>query len=367
MVSQSLTVSPALRLVALANEKTSEKRLELLRQITEMFAGEANGASQAVRCLLDEIVTKLLDQIEARDRAAAASSLAQLEQMPESVARALAHDGNIVVARPIIQGYSGLSHAILVDLASSASQTHLEALAGRDAIGPDVTDIVARRGDGQVVRKLASNDGARFSRLGMRTMIDRAETDKELQELLVGRSDLSLEAVGQLLRFVSEHLAAKFRSSDLNVKPTVVQEHVISWVSDRKKSVDQVNRSIERIRRGAEKLDDVLMALVVEKRLLDVATVIAGACDFDRNYGLNLVTQGKTDSVVVLLRALAVGWAAAEGVLSLRINKLGSQLCGPMIDESTYESVDVAGAQRVTDFLKLRRGTLGTEKAAAAS
>jgi hypothetical protein len=359
--------SPALQLFALATEKSSEKRLELLRRITDTFAVEVEGASPTVRHLLDEILIRLVDQIEGHDRVAAASSLLKLGRLPADVAKALVHDGDIAVARPIIQDYRGLSHAVLLDLASSGSQIHLEAIAGRDAIGPDITDIVVQRGNGQVVRTLASNHGAQFSRFGMRTMIGKAGSDEQLQVLLVGRADLSLEAIGQLLPIVPQQLAATIRSSDMTLSSTVVQDQVINWVSDRKKSIAQVNRSIERIRAGAEKLDNVLSVLVAERRLLDVATVIAGVSDLDRDYGFNLVTQGKTDNVVVLLRALAMAWPAAEGVLALRISKLGSQMCGPMIDEAAYESVEMAGAQRVIRFLKVRRAALAQEKLAAAS
>jgi hypothetical protein len=360
-------MSTAVQLFALANERSSEKRLELLRRITDSFAVENEGPSPSVQFLLDEIVTKIVGQIEGSDRAAASQSLSRMSHLPDAVATSLAFDNDICVARPIIQDYRGLSNAVLVDLASNGSQTHLEAIAGRNALEPVVTDIVVQRGDGQVVRTLAANHTAQFSRFGMSAMINRAAQDEQLQELLVGRSDLSLEAIGQLLPLVSQQLASRLRSSDLTFAPSVVQDQVINWVSDRKKNIVQVQRSIERIRSGAEKLDNVLDMLVNEKRLFDVATVIAGVSDFDRDYGFNLVTQGKIDNVVVLLRALAVSWATAEGVLALRISKLGSEMCGPMIGEAAYESVDIAGAQRVVRFLKVRRAAMAQEQAAVAS
>jgi hypothetical protein len=360
-------MSTSLQLIALANEKSSEKRLELLRRLAATFAIENEGPSPTVQFLLDEIVTKLVAQIESDHRAAASSTLAGFRRLPEDVAKSLACDNDIAVARPIIQDYRALSNDVLVDLASHGSQPHLEAIAGRKALEPVVTDIVVQRGDGQVVRTLAANQTAQFSRFGMNAMINRAAQDEQLQELLVGRSDLSLEAIGQLLPLVSQQLAARLRSSDLTFAPSVVQDQVINWVSDRKKNIVQVHRSIERIRSGAEKLDNVLTALVSERRLFDVATVIAGVSDFDRDYGFNLITQGKIDNVVVLLRALAVSWPTAEGVLKLRIDKLGSQMCGPMIGEASYESVDVAGAQRVVRFLKVRRAAMAQEAAAVAS
>jgi hypothetical protein len=360
-------MSNAMQLLALANERSSEKRLELLRRIADTFAVEQDGPSPTVQYLLDEIVTKLVDQIERHDRAAASSSLAGLERLPEAVVQSLAFDDDIAVARPIIRDHRGLPNAILLDLASNGSQNHLEAIAGRDALEAVVTDIVVQRGNGQVVRTLAANHTAQFSRSGMSTMISKSEQDLQLQELLVDRTDLSLEAVGQLLPVVSQQLAARLRSSEMAFASAVVADQVVSWVSDRKKSIAQVNRSIERIKSGAEKLDHVLMALVTERRLLDVATVIAGVSEFDRDYAFNLVTQGKTDNVVVLLRSLAVSWSAAEAVLKLRIDKLGSQLCGPMIGEAGYESVDIAGAQRVIRFLKVRRAAMAQERASVAS
>ncbi|MGV3633488.1 MAG: DUF2336 domain-containing protein [Pseudorhodoplanes sp.] len=360
-------MSTAVQLFALANEKSSEKRLELLRRIADTFSVEDRGATPTIQYMLDEIVEKLLSQIDRQDRAAASQSLSKFDHLPDGVARSLAFDDDISVARPIIHDYRGLSNTMLVDLASNAGQPHLEAIAGRNALEPVVTDIVVQRGDGQAVRTLAANHTAKFSRFGMSTMINRAAQDEQLQELLVGRSDLSLEAIGQLLPLVSQQLAARLRSSDATFAPSVVQDQVINWVSDRKKNIVQVQRSIDRIRSGAEKLDNVLTMLVNEKRLFDVATVIAGVSDFDRDYGFNLVTQGKIDNVVVLLRALAVSWPTAESVLVLRINKLGSEMCGPMISESAYESVDVAGAQRVVRFLKVRRAAMAQEQAAVAS
>jgi hypothetical protein len=61
----------AMRLLALANEKSSAKRLELLRGIADTFAVENEGPSASVQVLIDEIVTKLIDQIESGDRPAA--------------------------------------------------------------------------------------------------------------------------------------------------------------------------------------------------------------------------------------------------------------------------------------------------------
>lgn len=367
MTAQSFDISPAFQLYALANERSSEKRLELLRRIADTFAVESKTAAPSVQYLLDELVITLLKKVNDEERAPAAESLAKMHRLPESVAQALVHDENMAVARPVIQNYRALSKDILVELASKGSQVHLEAIAGRDALEHEITDIVVQRGNEEVVRTLAANKGAQFSRLGMRTMIGRAGNDERLQVLLTERCDLSLEAVGQLLPLLSQHLAEKLRSTSLSFNATVVHDHVFSWLSGRQRNIARANRSIERIRNGAEKLDHALMMEIEERLLLNAATLIAGVSELDRDFAFNLVTQGSSDNLVVLLRSLAVGWPVADSLLKLRQDKLGAQICGPKVDQIAYEAVDVAGAQRVMRFVKVRRTAIAQEKEAIAS
>ncbi|HWV40201.1 DUF2336 domain-containing protein [Pseudorhodoplanes sp.] len=357
---------PARYLLELASHRSSDKRLELLRIIAESFAVANEPPTPTIKHLLSDIVGKLLTQINPADRAQAAASLAKMDQLPDHVVSSLIHDDDIAVAGPIIRDYRKLSDRTMADVAHNGPQSHLEALAERDGVRPAVTDILVQRGEGPVLRKLACNSGATLSRQGMRVMIGKAASDPHLQEALVGRNDLSLEAVGQLLSIVSQSLVAKLRSAEVQFNPAVVQDQGAGWMSDRTKNVAQINRSIQRVRACAEKLDDVLMAIAVERRLLDLATLIAGVCDLDRDYGFNLVAQGRTDSLIVLLRALGVGWPVAERVLTLRIDKLGSEFCGPMIDEATYESVEVDVARRAIHFLKVRRAALLQQRQAVA-
>jgi hypothetical protein len=99
--------------------------------------------------------------------------------------------------------------------------------------------------------------------------------------------------------------------------------------------------------------------------LLNAATVIAGVSEMDRDFAFNLVTQGCSGNLVVLLRALTVSWPVADALLKLRQDKLGAQICGPKVDQVTYEAVDVAGAQRVMRFLRVRRAAMAQENRAA--
>ena len=56
-------------------------------------------------------------------------------------------------------------------------QGHLLAMSERPALSPDLTDVIVRRGDREVVRRAAGNAGARFRSDGYSALIKRAGQD----------------------------------------------------------------------------------------------------------------------------------------------------------------------------------------------
>ncbi len=107
--------------------------------------------------------------------------------------------------------------------------------------------------------------------------------------------------------------------------------------------------------------------MVLEKRLLDIATVIAGVGALDRGHAYNILTQGQTEHVAVLLRSMEMSWSVADGFFKLRLMKLGQEICGAMVSQIDYELIDLAAAQRVIRFLKVRRAAMADQKAIRAA
>ena len=69
----------------------------------------------------------------------------------------------------------------------------------RPTLSPDLTDVIVRRGDRDVVRRAAGNAGAAFSSDGYSTLIKRAGQDGVLTLRLGQRDDLSAEQLKELL------------------------------------------------------------------------------------------------------------------------------------------------------------------------
>jgi hypothetical protein len=76
-------------LVLLASERTSEKRVELLRRITDAYIEQADRWTSAEQYLFNEVVTTLIDKIAGVERAAASAKLAKLPKLTDGLAQNL--------------------------------------------------------------------------------------------------------------------------------------------------------------------------------------------------------------------------------------------------------------------------------------
>ena len=69
------------------------------------------------------------------------------------------------------------------------------------------------RGDEQVVRKVATNETARFSETGFTRLVERAAEDAELQDILHGRGDVPAHHASALIAAAKERARAEIMGS----------------------------------------------------------------------------------------------------------------------------------------------------------
>lgn len=355
----------AVDLLQLASEKSSAKRVELLRRVTDTYLQQGDSTSSAEKYLFDELVSKLVDKIDSAGRAQASTHFSNMDAIPDSLAHRFATDADIEVARPMVRDYRGLSEQTLIEVARKGSQDHLHAVASRDMITAPVSDIVVDRGDQRVVRTLAGNKGAQFSAAGMNRLISKAEKDRELQSLIVDRADLSLEAIGKLLPMISTELAERLQSKSIRLDDAAVEGHLSEWLEDRKKSIARTDAYIEGIRSGNLKLNDVAMELVRGRRVFDFVTVMAASLDMDRDTVFSQLTRGPAPSALLLLRSIDLSWPAVDAFVKLRNAKFVPDQHQPAILRTDYDAIDVAAAQRVVRFMKVRRAAMTPVAAAS--
>ena len=175
---------------ALARERSSEKRRALLHAISDRFFGSGRGAVDDEVALFDDVVTKVLDEVEPMARAELSQRLADLTSPPRKTLLQLAED-DITVAEPILARSTALDDSDLDAHRPQRSQEHLAAIASRSTLSERVTDVLVDRGDDQVVDDRRGQSGRPLLRArGSRTLADRAKTNEGLLHRLSARTDL---------------------------------------------------------------------------------------------------------------------------------------------------------------------------------
>src|SRR5580700_1648669 len=156
---------------------TRAKRADTLQRITVLFLGGASRYGDEQINLFDDVFGLLIDEIEAKARAELSNRLAPVANAPVKVLRKLANDDDIAVAGPVLKLAPRLAEADLLDVARTKGQAHLHAISARRAIGEAVTDVLVRRGNRDVARRVADNRSARISARSFHRLVKRAEED----------------------------------------------------------------------------------------------------------------------------------------------------------------------------------------------
>src|ERR1700722_5977914 len=167
------------------------RRAEAARRISELFLhGAANFRPEHVD-LFDGILIDLVPHTEIAARAALAERLSMLAKAPRGLGGQLARGDEISIAGPLLRLSPVIDQVALIEIARFKGQGHLLAMSERPALSPDLTDVIVRRGDRDVVRRAAGNSGALFSQAGYSTLIKRASLDGVLTLAVGQRDDLS--------------------------------------------------------------------------------------------------------------------------------------------------------------------------------
>ena len=186
-----------------------DKRVTILRQVTDLFVLGAPGFNEDHIGLFGDVLARLADQVEGKVLADLSGKLAPVANAPNGIIQRLARHDEITVAGPVLSQSPRLSDGDLIEIARSKGQMHLGAISERSRLASAVTDILVERGDSNVVRKLSLNQGATFSSAGFNTLTQRAQGDEQLAENLGGRVDLPPKMFQQLMARATEEVRAR--------------------------------------------------------------------------------------------------------------------------------------------------------------
>ena len=303
---------------------SSQKRVETLRQVTDLFLHDGERLSEEQVQVFDDVLCLLIDRVESRARAELSKRLARIDYAPFEVIQHLAWDDEIAVAGSVLANSSRLRTSTLVEIASTKGQDHLLAISGRINLPEAVTDVIVDRGERNVIRKLANNASARFSDAGYSSIVARADADDELVEILGLRIDLPLKFLRDLLRRATNEVRARL----VSIAPPELQEEIKRILKTIAGAAGAETTSARDFSR-AEKL----VKLLKDLNELDDAAVIkfAGANKFEEvaaslailnkvptDLMARLLEGPRSDLILIPCKSAGLDWLAVETILSNR-------------------------------------------------
>jgi hypothetical protein len=357
---QASFVNSVADLIALARETSSERRRELLRQITDMFLS-TDVATQTASDLFEEVVLRLARDIGIAGCMALAERIADHASAPRKLVMTLATD-EIAVAHPILERSPVLEEDDLVSLATSLSDAHLQSLSLRRSLSEAITDILIQRGSRNVARALAGNEGARFSDGGFGNLVARARGDEVLQEGLASRGDLTEDRVSDLLPLLSERIKKVLSERGITDPDALsaamlrrLRPHVAAALKERQREDREVKATLLEIREGHKTAEDVIVHLANADRAYDLAAVIGDLTNVDGPTVMKALTGANDEPILVLCRILDLSWPGFEAVLQLRAKRQRKFYVKRQALVRTYSEMDQATAKRIVRFLQVRR------------
>ncbi len=186
---------------------TPESRERALWHATDMLM--VGRFSDEEIWVFGEIIGKLAVEIELAARAKLAAKLSRIDHAPGKIVNELASDNSIEVAGPILRYSERVDVRTLLGAARTKGQEHLLAISRRRSISEPVTDVLVTRGNQEVVRCVATNEGARFSETGFLKLVMRSENDGILAENVGLRHDIPRHLFQQLIAKASDETRKK--------------------------------------------------------------------------------------------------------------------------------------------------------------
>ena len=210
-------------LISLAQEPSSQRRRELLREITDMFfsVDAPHGAGEME--LFDSVLGPLASEMEAAVRAELAERFADAEQCPAALLKGLASD-QIEVAAPLLARSSLISEETLLGIAQTQGQEHLRAISARSDLPEAVADVVVDRGDDRTLGALLENQTANLSRRAHETVVDRAALNPELHNAVVNRRCLPPDLLNEMYFVVEGRLRETILGRNAKMDPQALEQ-----------------------------------------------------------------------------------------------------------------------------------------------
>src|ERR1700676_4293262 len=294
------------------------------RRIAELFLqGAANLKSDHVD-LFDGILIDLVPHTESAARVALAERLSLLGNAPRALVGQLAREDEISIAGPLLRRSPVIDEGTLLEIARVKGQGHLLAMSERPTLSPDLSDVIVRRGDREVVRRAAGNAGAVFSQAGYSTLIRRAGRDgvltlkvgqrddlseQQLKDLLVGSIDIIRRRLFEVVKPARQAAIKQARTQFPGVPEPV----------ESRRDFAPAQRTILALHDAGELHEAALLGFAKAYKYEESVAGLAAMSGVQITTLDRLITGDRHDPILIVGKAAGLEWATVRALILLRL------------------------------------------------
>src|ERR1700737_4940879 len=270
-----------------------------------------------------EVIGRLADEIELAARAKLAKRLAHSDNAPFNIVMILAFDDSIEVAGPVLQYSQRLDTKSLVTNVRTKGQPHLLAISKRCSIPIEVTDELVMRGNREVVRSVASNNGACISDFGFLQMIKRSEADCILAEHLGLRKEIPRQMFQQLIAKASDVVKRKLKRERpdlvdaIQTSVTDVTGKLHSKFGPATKGYFAAKRFVTAQHQYGNLNENSILEYARSHKIEEVTVGLSLLCSLPVDVVERALVHSNSEMTLILASALGFGWETAMALLFL--------------------------------------------------
>ena len=360
------------KLIDLAKETSSEKRRDLLREVSDVFFDENEANRSATECqMFDEILVAVATDMTEEIRKNLAVKVARSKSPLRRTARRFASD-TLTVARPVLQHADSLTEDDLVEIVNTKPQSHLMAVSKRKNLTEVVSDALVVKGEDPVVASLLENQTASISRKSFESITDRAKKSSVLQAPLVKRKTVPLDLLNEMYAVVEDHLRKHLLTRFENVSEAEFNEalkhsraRINTTLGGQPSDLDDAKKWLKAMTEARTLEPRMLIQLLRDGKRTRFLVALSYYAEMPFNIVMRLVSDKDIDALAILGRA-----ANLEKPLftSIAVNIIGGDNGVSQANKyaEMYDEVSPMAAQRAVRFWKVRNATAAKPQSNAA-
>jgi len=339
----------------------AERLAEVARRIAELFLkGAANFRSDHVD-LFDRVLLDLVPHTGIPARADLAERLSVLANAPRILIGQLAREDEISIAGPLLRRSPVIDEGVLIEIARIKGQGHLLAMSERPKLSPDLTDVIVRRGERDVVRRTAANAGALFSQTGYSALVKRAGKDGVLTLAVGQRDDLPDHLLKELLAGSIDVIRRRLFEVVKPGKRAAIGRAMreISGAAERvesRRDFAPAQRAILARHRAGELNEAALLGFAKAYRYEESIAALSAMSGVKIATLDRLMAGDRHDPVLIVGKAVGLEWATVRALILLRAGP--ARVPSPMDIEnvrSNFVRLMPSTAERVVRFWQTRQ------------